>query len=98
MMKRIKQLIALAIVGGIVYGLLSYHIVFYGSQVELLPKSGYTLDNTFVNVKPTEFRTPENILRNDALRDDGIGQLMVDFGVITQDELRKIEDKIRSGQ
>lgn len=98
MMKRIKQLIALAIVGGIVYGMLSYHIVFHGSQVELLPKSAYTLDNTFVNVKPTEFRTPENILRNDALRNDGIGQVMVDFGVITQDQLRKIEDKIRSGQ
>lgn len=97
-MKKIKQLILLAVVVGAVYMLLSYHFVFYGTQFTMLPKSETTLEWTFVNVNPTEFRTPEEILREDALREDGIGGVMVDFGIITEEKRQKIEDKIRDGQ
>jgi hypothetical protein len=96
--KVIKKFILLAIAAGIVYGLLSYHIVFYGTQVEFLPKSEYTFEWTFVNVAPTEFRTPKEILKHDDLRRDGIGAVMVDFGIITQEERMKLEERIRQQQ
>lgn len=93
--KVIKKVILLAIVAGIVYGLMSYHIVFYGTKITLLPKSTHTLEWTFVNVKPTEFRTPQEILGEDVLREDGIGYVMVEFGIITEEQRIKIEEEIR---
>ncbi len=96
MMARLKQLILLGVVVAAVYFLLTRHFVFYGTQVTTLEKDGYTLEHTFVNVNPTEFRTPENILRNDTLRDAGVGEVMVEFGIITHEKLQKIEEKIRS--
>lgn len=93
--KVIKKFIFLAILAGIVYGLLAYHIVFYGAKVRFLPKSSYDFEWTFVNVSPTEFRTPEKILGEKTLRKDGIGAIMVDFGIITQEERMKIEEKMR---
>lgn len=93
--KVIKKFILLAIAGGIVYGLLAYHIVFSGTQVEFVPKSELTFDWTFVNVSPTEFRTPKEILSNKDLREDGIGEVMVDFGIITEEERRELEERFR---
>lgn len=54
----------------------------------------YTLEYTFVNVKPTEFRGPEEILRIQTLRDAGVGDVMVEFGIITDEEKSVIEDRI----
>jgi hypothetical protein len=93
--KVIKKLILLAIAGGIVYGLLAYHIVFYGTQMAVLPKANLNFDWTFVNVNPTEFRTPTKILSDDTLREAGIGEVMVDFGIITAEKRRTLEEKIR---
>ncbi len=96
--KVIKKFILLAIAAGIVYGLLSYHIVFQGTQVTTLPKSDYTFDWTFVNVSPTEFRTPEKILSDDTLRNAGVGEVMVDFGIISEEKRTALEEKFRQQQ
>jgi len=94
MRKRIKQLIIFALVVGLTYGLLSQHFFFYGRQFKILPKEELTFNNTFVNVEPTELRTPLKILRDDTLREIGVGDVMVEFEIITSQELEDLEQRI----
>lgn len=100
MSKRIIQFLIFAAVCGAIYGLLSHHIIFYfeGSHkdLKLLKKSKMTLDETFVNVRPTEFRTPKKILENDFLRDDGIGDVLVELEIITQETKDNLEREIEA--
>jgi len=100
MQKKIIQFLMFAVICGVIYGLLSYHIIFYfqGSHkdVKVLPKSSRTFDETFVNVRPTEFRTPKKILENDFLRQDGIGDVLVDLEIITQETRDSLEREIEA--
>jgi hypothetical protein len=93
MKQRIKQYILIAIGLGAVYFLLSYHLVFYGMDVTLLKKSELHFNQTFVSIKPTEFSGPEDVLKNDVLRRDGIGDILVEKGLLTEDERWKLEDQ-----
>ena len=94
--KKLKQVAIVLVICTLVYGLLSHHVIFYGRQVKVLKKSELTLDRSFFNASPTEFRTPEIILRDKILREAGIAQVLVDFGIITEDKRMKIEEKIDS--
>ena len=84
MKNKLKRAVIWGIVGAIFYFLLSYHILFIGSSVKLLKKSHLTLEYTIFS---TQGKTNESILGVDDLRKDGIGQLLVDMGKISQDEL-----------
>lgn len=95
MLGQIKKLIILAIVGGIMYFLLSYHIVFFGKEVELLPKAELSLEETFVNVAFDDLTTPKVFFRqNPNSRRDGIGDLIVERGLISDEELYQIEAQL----
>ena len=96
MKKRIKHFIMLALVAGLIYGLLSQHFFFYGRQFKVQPKAELTFNYTFVNVEPTELRTPYKMLKDEGLREAGIGDVMVEFEIITDDQLGAIEDRIDS--
>ena len=80
----IKKAIIVVILGGILYILLSYHFIFFGRSVELLPKSERTLKYTIYN---TTGRTPESILKVEPLYIDGIGELLVKRGLMTKEKL-----------
>ncbi len=100
MLQTLKKYIILAAIAGIVYYLLSHHLIFFGRDLKILPKTSLTFENTFYNIgdiKEAQFRDLESIFRkNPDLREAGLGSLLVDMGIITQDELFELEQKIDS--
>jgi hypothetical protein len=72
--------------------ILGHHFIFIGSDLRVLKKSNLTLEYTIFS---TQGKTIESIMNVDDLRKDGIGDLLVETGKITQDQLDAILDKYR---
>ena len=89
-MRQLKKFFFIAVIGGILYFFLSYHIIFIGSSPKLLKKSSLTLNYTFYNAKG---KTNETILAIDELREDGIGDILYEEGRITEGELERLMRK-----
>jgi len=92
MQSRLRKFVIWGIVGGIFYFLLSHHIIFVGSKVKLLKKSSLTLEYTIFS---TQGKSKESIIDIDQLRQDGIGDLLVEMGKISEEELDRLLDKYR---
>jgi len=90
-MKFHKKLLIWVIVGAVIYSLLSYHFIFVGNTIKLLKKSSLTLEYTLFSTKG---KTNESILAIDVLREDGIGDLLVEEGRLTEEELERLLNKI----
>ena len=90
----IKKYILIALIGCAGYFIMSHHLIFYGKHVYLLDKDSLHLNYTFVSLNQVK---PEAILRIEMLREDGIGDLMVDLGIITREKLGQLEQKIDAG-
>ncbi|MEW6665528.1 MAG: hypothetical protein AB1512_09950 [Thermodesulfobacteriota bacterium] len=90
-MRVLKKLIFWGCIAAVGYGLLSYHFIFFGNSLAILKKSELTLNYT---VFSTQGKTPESILSIDELRKDGIGQLMVQRGMISEKELERLKARI----
>ncbi len=87
----IKKLFFWSILTGSMYILLSYHFIFSGiSNIHMLKKSRLTLEYTFYNIGG---KTNTTILSKQALREDGIGDLLLDMGRISETELDRIMKK-----
>ena len=86
---KLKKIAIWAIVIGIGYFILSTHFILVNSTVKLLKKSSLTLNYTFFNAKG---KTNKTILAIKNLRDDGIGELLVEAGRMTDDELERLLD------
>ena len=93
MVQRMKQYLFIAILLGILYFFLSNHIIFFGKDITLLKKGKLSLNQTFVSIKPGEFTGPEDILAIDVLRRDGIGDILVEKELITEEERWALEDQ-----
>jgi len=90
MLKRLKQYALIAAGAALLWFVMDNHFIIYGHQVHLLKKSTLDLHETFVSL---DNKRPESILENDRLREDGIGDLLVELGIMTLDEKTKWEDK-----
>jgi len=90
MAKRLKQYALIAAAAALLWFVLDNHFIFNGHHVHLLKKSTLDLHDTFVSL---DNKRPESILKNDRLREDGIGDLLVELGIITLDEQNKWESK-----
>ena len=90
MKSKLKKGLFWGIVGAVFYFLLSYHIVFIGSSIRLLKKSQLTLEYTIFS---TQGKTNESILGVEEMREDGIGELLVDMGKLSEDELNRLLQK-----
>jgi hypothetical protein len=90
MNSRIKQYILIAILAVVGYFILNNHIIFYGKDIHLLKKSSLHLHYTFYSVKE---KKPETIMKIDYLREAGIGDLLVELGIINDDERVRLEDQ-----
>ena len=87
-----KKLTFLIIGGAILYFLLSYHIILTGrgiGNIRLLKKSTYTLEYTIFS---TRGKSNKKILSIDALREDGIGELLKKEGLMSDEEEALILD------
>lgn len=95
MKKKIISTVMLVVILGVSYFFFKHHLVFYGSNVKLLKKQGkLTLNQTFVSVEDNEFRGPKDFLMDDALREAGLGEVLVEYGILTEDELEILLEEI----
>jgi hypothetical protein len=85
---RIKQYILIAILAAIGYFIMDHHIIFNGRDVHLLKKTSLHLHYTFFSLKE---KKPANIMEIDYLREAGIGDLLVELGIISEAQLSKLE-------
>lgn len=92
MLSRLKQYLIIGLIIAGFYFILSHHFIFTGSftSFDLLKKSKLTLNDTFYSL---EQATPEDALSIPDLREDGIGDLMVKKGMISEDRLDKLMQK-----
>jgi hypothetical protein len=66
---------------------MSYHFIFFGGTCKLLKKSKFTLNQTFFSPKG---RTNESILAIDELREDGIADILVEMGWMSEQEKKRL--------
>jgi hypothetical protein len=92
MQKGLKKIVIWLVIIVCGYFVLSTHFIFIGSELRLLKKSHLTLEYT---VFSTQGKSIESIMNVDDLRNDGIGNLLVEKGKITDDQLDAILEKYR---
>ena len=90
MNSRIKQYILIVIVAAAGYFIMSNHIIFNGADFHLLKKTSLHLHYTFYSIKQ---KKPKVIMKIDYLREAGIGDLLVDMGIINEEEKSRLENK-----
>jgi hypothetical protein len=90
MSARIKQYILIAAAAVAAYYIMDNHFIFYGREVHLLKKTSLHLHYTFFSLKG---KNPANIMKIDYLREAGIGDLLVELGLITEEQKTQLEDQ-----
>jgi hypothetical protein len=88
--KTIKRYILILLLAYGVYFVLDHHFLFEGSKFYLLKKSELSLKYTFFNMTD---RRVESVMKIDELRNDGVGDLLVELGKITEEEKIMFEKK-----
>lgn len=87
---RIKQYILIAVAAVALYFVMNNHFIFYGRQVHLLKKSSLHLHYTFFSIKE---KKPEKIMEIDQLREAGVGDLLVELGIINEEQKNQLENQ-----
>jgi hypothetical protein len=67
---------------------MSNHFIFYGTEVYLLKKPSLHLHYTFFSIKN---KNPDSIMKIDYLREAGIGDLLVELGMIDEAQRARLE-------
>lgn len=90
MNSRIKQYVLIAALAVAAYFVMSNHFIFYGTSVHLLKKPKLHLHYTFFSIKE---KKPDSIMKIDYLRDAGIGDLLVELGMIDETQRAELENE-----
>ena len=90
MKEKIKKYLLIGLAGTVFYFLLSNHYIVDGRDVYLLKKTSLHLHETFVSISNER---PETILKNDVLREAGIGDLFVELEIMTEEEMNRLVSK-----
>ena len=91
MKERLKRYALIAAAAALLWFVVDNHFIMYGSDIHLLKKEERNLHDTFVSLNN---KRPATVLKNDRLREAGIGELMVDFGMLSEEELSRLESKL----
>ena len=90
-----KKFALFIILAPLFYFLLSYHIIIIEGDIRqprLLKKSTFTLEYTIFS---TEGRSNKSILAIDVLRESGIGELLIEEGLMTEKEETLILESLK---
>jgi hypothetical protein len=90
MNSRIKQYILIAVLAVAAYFMMSNHFIFYGTNLHLLKKPTLHLNYTFFSIKE---KRPRSVMKIDYLREAGIGDLLVELGMINQQQRAELESE-----
>ena len=85
-----KKVFLFLIAGALLYFFLIYHIIIIEGDprnVRLLKKSSLTLQYTFFD---TRGRSNKSMMSIDTLREDGIGEILIEEGLMTEQEEKLI--------
>jgi len=88
MKQRLKQYLLIALAAAALYFVLDNHFVIKEHRFYLLRKTSMNLHDTFVSL---DNKRPETIMQNDELRDAGIGDLLVELGLLTDERKSQLE-------
>ena len=87
----VKKIMIWVVLGAALYFILAFHYIYFGgTTVKILKKSKLTMNYT---VFSAQGKPVEKILDIDALREDGIGEILLELGLISEDKLDKILDQ-----
>ena len=90
MKQRIKQYFLIGLAGAALYFILSNHFIVDGRDFYLLKKTSLHLHETFVSISNER---PQTILKNEVLREAGIGELFVELEMMTEEEMNLLASK-----
>ncbi len=94
MLTRIKHYLLIAAAIAAFYFLLSHHFIFTSfKEFDLLNKQELTLAYTFYSIRQ---HSPIETLRIEPLRKAGIENILLDRGMITEERLNKLLNRIDS--
>ena len=94
-MSRIKTISIWVVIGGIIYFFLHFHLIFIDNTIKLLTKSKLTFNYTFFSAKG---KTNAIILSNEELREDGIGDLLMEMGKMSDEEYERLLSKYEENE
>ena len=86
-MRYVKNILLWGAIFGLCYFVLGNHFIIIGSGIKLLRKSTLTLNYTIFS---TNGKTNQKILDVDELREDGVGDLLVEAGNMTDVEYERL--------
>ena len=87
---RIKQYILIVVIAVAGYFVMDNHFIFYGTKIHLLKKTSLHLHYTFFSIKE---KRPSSVMKIDYLRKAGIGNLLVELGMINEEQRTKLENE-----
>jgi len=90
MKQRLKQYLLIALAAVALYFVLDNHFIMKKHRVYLLQKSTLNLHDTFISL---DNKRPATVLKNEELRDAGIGDLMVELKMLTEEKKNRLESK-----
>ena len=90
MKQQLIKYLFIAILVGIGYFFSTYHVIIMNRDFYLLKKPYLTFEYTFYNITN---RDPKDVMRVDMLREDGIGDLLVELGLLTEMQAARLEAK-----
>ena len=95
MKQRLKRYLLFALAGAAIWFLLDNHFIIQGRNFYLLKKTTPDLHDTFVSLNN---KKPTSLLENERLREAGIGDLLVELGMLSEDQKDQLESKYRYGE